>query len=129
MKSDVICSMIDDWTFMFMRNNKRIVVTIDNGIICVLNPNVNVDGSPLIIRAECGNADKFSEIILNILRGYYDDYYIEDSGIHMCSAVVTPGNEYIRDVYIKTAKKARDKYVSLNRAGISVSMAAKAMGI
>lgn len=127
MSRETVCTKVDEWSFEFRKNSISIVVTIVEGVVCVINPNVQIGEYPLIIYAEVGNAGVFYELIANILRGNRDSMFTDNIKAHMCDVKVCRGNEAIKDTYMRTAKGVLDRYIDLKNA-FNFSRAIAVMG-
>lgn len=73
----VVCNCIDDCTVEMIRNGSVAIVSMQNCYVYVINPNVDVDGCPLVAYVGIGNIDLFNKVIGDICRNSYCDSFFE----------------------------------------------------
>lgn len=129
MKDRTVCRKIDDWTLVFTRYDISIVVTIDDGIMCVINPAVDVNGCPLILYGKVTDVNTFMAGVLGIIRGSFDMYFTTSTNMHMQYVSFVEGNEAILNLIIKVAQRTKSKFEEFRNSDSSIEPFERAVSI
>lgn len=95
----LLCNALDRDTIEFVQDDITVVVAVQNPYVIVLNPNIMVDGCPLVTYASTGGCDMFSKILSDVCRGhYYSVLFSKDKNNHMKNLHVFHGCKVIKEI-------------------------------
>ena len=112
----MVVNKIDKWTFEIEKDGTKLVVSLYDGAMLVINPNIVVNQCPLVLQAVVCNSSTFAVMLLNILQGEHNNYFTANDSVHMRNVKHADNNEEILDMYTRYAKSVLERYRKLNNS-------------